>query len=53
MNVTWTICALIGAVCFAAGLGVGFILGVRYGVYAMSVNAVLRLTRDLLEGSEG
>jgi len=45
----WTAYALVGVICFVAGLGVGFILGVYYGAYARSVDAVLRLVRDFLE----
>ena len=45
----WTAYALVGVICFIAGLGVGFILGAYYGAYARSVNAVLRLVRDFLE----
>jgi len=45
----WTAYALVGVVCFIAGLGVGFILGACYGVYARSVSAVLKLVRDFLE----
>ena len=45
----WTVYALIGIVCFIAGLGVGFVIGGYYSPYARAVMELVKMVREFIE----